>query len=248
MFDVVAMQLTDPKRFASGAERRLKAIAEVLGLRKDRLSRRYPLSCTIPYFVHDPKVLSYGNVEFGGIDVPAAGYDRAFYQHEEAHGVLIRSFGVPPAFFNEGFACFASNPNSNDDHRCSLVGLRNKCIPRLADIAGSSGFWKNYKAHKPFMYRAGGSFVAWTFGEFGAGRFASFVSRCTYDASRTKVLAEFNRAYRVSLFAAERRWKAWLLSHVSELEMSARRRIGNITETEWERTRVQMVCDALDPK
>lgn len=248
MFDDVAKRLTDPMRFAAGAERRLKVIAKVLGLKKDGPDGRYALRGAIPYFVHDPKILSYGNVEFHGIDVPATGKDNGFYQHEEAHAVLMWSVGSPPALFNEGFACFASQPKSEDDHRCSLVGVRRGLVPPLVDIVGSAGFWKNYRTYKPFMYRIAGSFVAWTFAEFGQGPFVGFTSRCRYDAAGTTARAEFRKAYGISLRTAERQWKAWLLSRADELAMSARRRIGNISAMEWERTRVQMVRDALDRK
>jgi hypothetical protein len=245
LFDDVARKLTDPQRFAASAERRLKAIAEILGLKKDGPDGRYALRGAIPYFVHDPKVLSYGNVEFSGIDVPAIGQGAGFYKHEEAHAVLMLSIGVPPALFNEGFACLASHPQSSDDHRCSLVGLRHGLIPPLAEIAWSAGFWKHYKAYRPFMYRWAGSFVAWAFDEYGREPFVAFTSRCGYDAAGKTVLAEFRRAYGISLSVAQRRWKAWLLSREGELAMNPRRRIGNISQAEWQRSRVQMVRAAL---
>lgn len=246
MFDDVAKRLIDPKRFAAGTERRLKAIAKLLGLKKDGPDGRYAVRGAIPYFVHDPKVLSYGNVEFRGIDVPATGYDETFYQHEEAHAVLSWSVGVPPSFFNEGFASFASHPKCDTDHRCSLVGLRHKFIPPLREIAWSDGFWRHYKTYKPFMYRVASSFVAWTFAECGNDPFLRFAAHCGESATRREALTEFRKAYGLALGTAERAWKAWLLSRGEELTMSARRRMGSISEAEWERSRVQIVRDALD--
>ena len=159
MFDEISRNLVKPRRFAVQAEARLTRIASLLGLRKSE--GRYAIKGLIPYFVHDPKVLDYGNVEFSGIDVPASGKTDDFYRHEEAHAILTWAAGEPPAFFNEGFACFASAPNSDVYHRCSLVGFKHGFIPTLKDIASSDGFWKHYKTYKPFMYWAAGSFMAW---------------------------------------------------------------------------------------
>ena len=231
MFDNSARKLTDPKRFAAGAERRLKAIAKVLGLRKDGPDGRYALRGAIPYFVHDPKVLRYGNVEFRGIDVPATGMHNTFYQHEEAHAVLTWSTGNPPSFFNEGFACFASQPQYDGSHRCSLVGIRHGLVPALREIAWSDGFWKHYKTYKPFMYRVAGSFFAWTFAEYGKEPFLRFAARCDFDATRPQILTEFRKAYGVALGTAEQGWKAWLLLRREDLAMSSRRRMGNIRRT-----------------
>jgi len=245
LFDAVARKLQNPERFGAAAERRLKVIAALLGLKRERSTRRYPIRSVIPYFMHDPSKLSYGNVEFQGIDVNAGESDRLF-QHEEAHAILGQVAGCPPSLFNEGFATFASDPSSVVNDRCSLTGIRNEVVPSLVQIASFEDFWRHWKTYKPFMYRISASFVSYLFSTRGPCPFLEFV-RCTSQAAPKEVLLRsFRAAYGCSLHVAERRWKAYLNDKSRSLRMSRKRRIGDITEKEWADSRVQMVRDALD--
>lgn len=244
MFDEVARKLQDPVRFGNAAERRLQAVAGLLDLKRDRSTKRYRLHSMIPYFLHDPAKLNYGNVEFQGIDVNANATDSLF-RHEEAHAILKEVAGGPPSLFNEGFAKFAEDPLSLIDERCSLTGIRNKVVPLLVHIASSEGFWEHWRTYKPFMYRISASFVRHLFSTHGPRPFLKF-ARCTpYAASAGVVLSSFRAAYGCSLRAAEDRWKAYLHNGGKRLTMSNKRRMGNITEREWADSRTQMVQNAL---
>lgn len=244
MFDEVARKLQSPERFGEAAERRLKVIAALLGLKRERSTRRYPIRSIIPYFMHDPARLGYGNVEFQGVDINAGESDRLF-QHEEAHAILGQVAGCPPSLFYEGFATFAEDSLSVVNDRCSLTGIRNEVVPSLVQIACFEDFWRHWRTYKPFMYRISASFVRYLFSVHGPRPFLKFVRYTSQDATKEVVLRSFRAAYGHSLSFAERKWKALLHDNSKSLSMSGKRRMGNMTETEWANSRVQMVRDAL---
>jgi hypothetical protein len=244
LFDKVTQRTVTPQRFGAAAERRLHEIAPLLDLRKDPSSGRYPFRSMVPYFVHDPAVQSYGSVDFQGIDVPA-GKEPGFYRHEESHAALAATVGGVPSLFNEGFACFAAAPKDRQDDRCCLAGLQEDVLPPLPAVCATADFWRLWPVYRPFLYRIGGSLVRWLYRRFSHEPFVRLARAEVAQADRRCVLRAFHAAYGISLHEAEAAWRQDLLAGARRLAMSPRRRMGKITESEWRRTRVEMVRTAL---
>lgn len=209
MFDDVARKMVSPPDFARRAERRLTTIASLLGLRKDKTTRRYPFLRRIPYFVHDPDTCKYGNVDVGGIDVPASSPHRS-YQHEEAHAVLGEVAGSVPTLFNEGFASFAQSPRNERNHRAALAALDHNEVTDVTDILEFESFWNTYKLRGYSIYQQAGSFVAHLIGRFGSKKFIELCKSCSQEDRRSRVLRTFRLAYNLSLTDAEAEWKSFL--------------------------------------
>jgi len=230
LFDEAARELLQPQKFATQAETRLRQIAGVLGLNKDNAARRYPIGEKIIYFVHDRATCTHGNVDVGGIDVPATG--RAwFYRHEESHAVLIRVVGALPPLFNEGFATFVEQPGSTRHHRITLAALRQNVLPSLLKIVDAEGFWRHWGTYSPFMYSQAGSFVEYLFKRFGRGKFISLGMKF----SRSPVLQGFRQAYGMSLAHAEVAWHGYLLRRRRALPLLTRIVRGRQSDSRWVR-------------
>lgn len=230
MFDEVACKMCSMPRFAGQAERRLNVISSIVGLKKH--VRRYPLGRRIPYFVHDPQRCRYGNVDVGGIDVPAGG-DTTFYQHEEAHAVLGVLVDSVPSLFNEGFAKFAESPSSEQNHRIALAGLKHGELASLASIVEFRPFWDNWKVRGGFVYPQAGSFVGYLLGCFGSKRFLEFCISCSQDDPRRRILRSFRRAFGVTLPDVERRWKSFLITNDGRFWLRSGPKISGSTEPHW---------------
>ncbi|KPJ59950.1 MAG: hypothetical protein AMS15_06610 [Planctomycetes bacterium DG_23] len=226
MFDEASRKIMAPRKFARQAERRIREIARLLGLKKDKQTKRYFDGPSIPYFIHDPAVCKWGSGHPGGLDVPAS-MGQAGLRHEEAHKTLERAGGAPPPLFNEGFASYAASPKSNQNHRVVLSALESATLPSLPQIADYKSFWKKWKAlgrNRSRMYEQAGSFVAFLFGRFGRRRFIAFSKNVSYTDSNAKVVRVFREVYGMSLGEAEAQWKSYLLRKRSQLRPRSRRK------------------------
>jgi len=232
MFDQVARTTISPERFGIAAEKRVTVIASLLHLPRNKKTKRFPLGRRIPYFVHDPTVCRYGNVDVGGIDVPA-GRPWAFYQHEEAHAVLGSLVESVPSVFNEGFATFAQSPKSRQNDRITLAGLDHRALADLSSILEFWPFWKTWKVRGGFMYQQAGSFVGFIVQRFGAERFLRFCRSCAEDDSRAAILRAFQDAYDEELRTVEERWKEFLIRNRRKLNLRALPKVGGSTERNW---------------
>ena len=218
LFDNATRELLDPEKFANQAETRLGQIARILGVRKNTTTKRYPLGDKIVYFVHDRAVCTHGNVDIGGIDVPATG--RAwFYRHEESHVVLSRVVGPLPPLFNEGYATFVEQLRSTRNHRIALAALKEDALPSLEQIADSEGFWKAWRTHSAFMYNQAGSFVEYLFQKFGRRAFVSLRGEFPRDGRKGTVLQAFRKVYATPLRDAELQWHRYLLRRQRQLPL-----------------------------
>jgi len=218
LFDNAARKLLDPEKFANQAETRLRQIARVLGVRKNKTTKRYPLGDKIIYFVHDGAVCTHGNVDIGGIDVPATGR-ACFYRHEESHVALSRVAGPLPPLFNEGFASFVQQPRSTRNHRIALAALKEDALPSLVHIADPEGFWKAWRTYSAFMYNQAGSFVEYLFQKFGRKAFVSLGREFSRDGRKGTVLQAFRKAYGTPLRDAELQWQKYLLRRQRQLPL-----------------------------
>jgi hypothetical protein len=232
LFDDVARGLCPPAAFGERAERRLGVIAGLIGLARDGRTGRFAFRGRIPYFVHDPRRCRYGNVDFGGVDVPAGRAD-TFYQHEEAHAVLGQAVGSVPSLFNEGFASYAQSPRSGQNHRIALAGLRHGELAALAGILEFRAFWDNWRLRGGFVYPQAGSFVAHLMESFGHGPFLDFCARVSQHDGRRRILRAFSGVFGLPLAAAEKQWTRFLLDGSARFALRARPRIGGSTEPQW---------------
>lgn len=233
LFDDVARERLDPEKFANQAETRLGQIARVLGVRKNRTTKRYPLGDKIIYFVHDRAVCTHGNVDIGGIDVPATG--RAwFYRHEESHIVLRRVVGPLPPLFNEGFATFVEQPRSTRNHRIALAALKEEALPSLVDIADFKGFFAEaWPTYSTLMYHQAGSFVEYLFHGFGRNAFLSFGRELPGDGRKRSLLHVFRKVYGTSLADAETQWRRYLFRRQKDLPLLRRVVRGKLPDARW---------------
>lgn len=241
LLDDVARHLLDPGKFASQAEKRLGQIARVLGVRKNKTTKRYPLGDKVIYFVHDRAVCTHGNVDIGGIDVPATG--RAwFYRHEESHVVLRRVVGPLPPLFNEGFATFVEQPRSTRNHRIALAALKADALPSLVHIADFEGFFgKAWQTYSSFMYNQAGSVIEYLFQKFGRTAFASFGRELSADRRKGTVLQAFRNAYGTPLRTAELEWHRYLLRRQRQLPLLKRVVRGRLPDCRWVRQAIAEV-------
>ncbi len=222
MFDEVSKNVVKPSRFAMQVETRLVAIARLLGMKRDKTTKRCPLGPLIPYFIHDPAACKIGSVDERGIDVPA-GRAAVFLRHEESHAILSRAFGGPPPLFFEGFAMYAQAPRSNDNHRAVLSAWNGDGLPLPHEIADWKSFWKRYKVYRQLMYQEAGSFVAFLLKRFGHRKFEAFCRSSSYGDTKAKVTESFRNVYRVSMREAERSWRSCLLKTWNHLRLTRSR-------------------------
>ncbi len=242
LFDNAARELLDPGKFANQAETRLGQIARVLGVSKNKTTKRYPLGDKIVYFVHGRAVCTHGNVDIGGIDVPATG--RAwFYRHEESHVVLSRVVGPLPPLFNEGFATFVEQPRSTRNHRIALAALKEDALPAFVHIADCEGFWKSWRTYSAFMYNQAGSFVEYLFQKFGRNAFVSLGGEFSRDGRKRTVLQAFRKAYGTPLRNAELQWHRYLLRRQRQLPLLRRVVRGRLPDSRWMREAIAEIHD-----
>lgn len=232
MFDDVAREMVTPERFGAQAERRLATIASLLHLARDKKTRRYPLGRRVCYFVHDPAVCKYGNVDIGGIDVPA-GKPWTFYQHEETHAVLAALVDSVPSLFNEGFATFAQSPTSRQNDRIALAGIDHGALANLISIIEFRSFWKTWNIRGGFMYQQAGSFIAYLIRRHGADKFLRLCRSCSQEDSQELILDAFRAVYGKDLPAVEKLWKAFLFRERGSLRLISSPKVGGSTERHW---------------
>jgi hypothetical protein len=244
LFDKKARDLLSPEKFAHEAETRLGQIARVLGVRRDKTTKRYPLGDKIVYFVHGSAACTHGNVDIGGIDVPAR--QRAwFYRHEESHVVLSRVVGRLPSLFNEGFAMFVEQPRSTRNHRIALAALKADVLPPLVQIADSEGFWKAWPTYRTFMYNQAGSFVEYLFHRFGRKAFVSLGGEFSRDGTKGTVLEAFQKAYGTPLRDVELQWQRYLLRRQRQLPLLRRVVRGRLPDSRWVREAIAEIRDKI---
>jgi hypothetical protein len=233
LFDDAARGRLDSDKFAKEAETRLGQIMRVLGVKRNKTTKRYPLGDKIIYFVHDRSDCSHGNVDIGGIDVPDTGRSW-FYRHEESHVVLHRVVGPLPPLFNEGFATFVEQPRSTRNHRIALAALKEDALPSLVDIADSQGFFEEaWPTYGMLMYNQAGSFVEYLFDRFGKHAFVSFGRDLPGDGRKPSLLETFHNTYGTSLGDAEAQWRRCLFRRQKDLPLLRRVVRGRLTDSRW---------------
>ena len=241
LFDKQARRVANPAAFAVQAERRLVRIASLLGIKRDPVTKRYPLGSKMPYFVHGSGDCTHGNVDSGGIDVPL-GMPVTFYRHEESHFVHFRTTGHGlPALLGEGFGSYAQAPRSTRNHRMALAGLQRKVLPSISSIASDTGWWREWRICGPILYEQAGSFVAYLFARFGKDR---FLTLCEHSQERDNlrcVRRAFRSAYGMQLKTGEKQWQTYLLSRCRQLPLRRRASDGKWSELDLIRARVARI-------
>ena len=243
-FDDEACKAVDHTIFCRHAERRLKGIAAILGVQRDKDTALYPLGTKILYFVHGDGACKWGNVDLGGIDA-MTGARAWFYRHEECHAVCQVLYGPLTPLLYEGLATYVESPGSRRNHRVSLAGIDSNTLPALSSIVDDASFWREWAIHSPFMYCQAGSFVAYLFARFGRERFVSLIRGLSHSEGRRAFLRCFEGVYGAPIDAVEEQWKTYLMRQRKSLRPRSRAVRGHKTETRWIKDSIELIHDNI---